>query len=351
MYALLRPALFALDPETAHHVTLRSLGTLQRIGLLQRRMHAPGECDRTVMGLRFPNPVGLAAGLDKNAEYIDALAALGFGFIEVGTVTPRPQPGNPKPRLFRLPQAGALINRMGFNNQGVDALVANVLRARWRGVLGINIGKNFDTPLERALDDYIECLRKVYALASYVTINISSPNTKGLRELQAAAQLDTLLAGITGERERLTDQHGRRVPLALKIAPDLDRDQIVAIAGLVEQHGIDAVIATNTTTSREAVAKLEHADEAGGLSGAPVRDASTYVVRELARVLPASVPIIGVGGIFEATHAQQKIDAGAALVQLYTGLVYYGPSLVSECVKALCSSRTQSAAPSWQAAK
>src|SRR5689334_20061057 len=225
LYSLARAALFRLDPEVAHDVALKSLCAMGPAAALLGTGDAQGE-SRRVMGLAFPNPVGLAAGLDKNAEYIDALAALGFGFIEVGTVTPRPQPGNPKPRLFRLPQAGALINRMGFNNQGVDALVANVARARWRGVLGINIGKNFDTPLERALDDYIECLRKVYPVASYVTINISSPNTKGLRELQAAAQLDTLLAGIAAERERLNGQHGRRVPLALKIAPDLDREQI-----------------------------------------------------------------------------------------------------------------------------
>ena len=336
-YALIRPALFALDAETAHHVTLSSLKALQRLGLVRARNGEAVRCAREVMGVRFPNPVGLAAGLDKNGEYIDALGALGFGFIEIGTVTPRPQPANPRPRLFRLPGANAVINRMGFNNLGVDRLVENVRGAAWRGVLGINIGKNFSTPIERAADDYLECLRKVYALASYVTVNISSPNTKGLRDLQAAAQLEALLAALAGERERLAQAHGKRVPLALKIAPDLETREIAEIAALLERYAIDAVIATNTTIGRDAVAGMPHAAEAGGLSGAPVKAKATSVVRELARVLGARIPIIGVGGIAGAADAREKIAAGASLVQLYTGLVYRGPALVRECVDALCA--------------
>lgn len=294
------------------------------------------------MGLRFPNPVGLAAGLDKNARYIDALAALGFGFIEVGTVTPRPQPGNPRPRLFRIDQAQAVINRMGFNNEGVDRLVDNVRRTRFRGVLGINIGKNFDTPLERAAEDYVHCLRKVYPLASYVTVNISSPNTKGLRELQESAQLEGLLSAVAGERRRLADAHGRQVPLAVKIAPDLDGAQIGAIAELLDRHHIDAVIATNTTTARHGVAGLAHGDEAGGLSGAPLTQRATAIVRQLAQALGNALPVIGVGGIMNGADARQKIAAGASLVQLYTGLIYRGPALVGECIDALCSEVTVS---------
>ena len=337
MYSLLRPALFALDAETAHHLTLASLKALQRIGLVRSLDHAGADCAREVMGLRFPNPVGLAAGLDKNGEYIDALGALGFGFIEIGTVTPRAQPGNPRPRLFRLPRAHAIINRMGFNNLGVDHLVENVRRASWRGVLGINIGKNFSTGLEQAADDYLACLRKVYAFASYVTVNISSPNTKGLRDLQAAAQLEALLAALAAEREKLAETHGKRVPLALKIAPDLEPQEIAEIAELLERYAIDAVIATNTTVSRDAVAGLPHASEAGGLSGSPVTAQSTSVVRSLARALGGRIPVIGVGGIASATDARDKIAAGASLVQLYTGLVYRGPALVGECVRALCA--------------
>jgi dihydroorotate dehydrogenase len=283
--------------------------------------------------------VGLAAGLDKNGEYIDALGALGFGFIEIGTVTPRPQPGNPKPRLFRLPGAEAIINRMGFNNLGVERLVQNVQRASWRGVLGINIGKNFATALEDAAGDYLACLRKVYAVATYITVNISSPNTKGLRDLQAAAQLESLLSALAAEREKLAQTHAKRVPLALKIAPDLDEQEIGAIADVLERYGFDAVIATNTTVSREAVAALPHGAEAGGLSGAPVKAKATRVVSELARVLGARIPVIGVGGISSAADAREKIAAGASLVQLYTGLVYRGPALVRECVRALCEAR------------
>jgi dihydroorotate dehydrogenase len=336
-YALPRAALFALDPETAHHLALKSLQALQRMRLIGRNPPAPASCARPVMGLDFPNPVGLAAGLDKNGAYIDALAALGFGFIEVGTVTPRAQPGNPRPRLFRLPEVDALINRMGFNNQGVDRLVENVRRSTWRGVLGINIGKNFQTPIERAADDYVECLRKVYELASYVTVNISSPNTRGLRALQGADHLDTLLATLAEERERLADRHSKRVPLAVKIAPDLNETEIVAIAERLRRYGIDAVIATNTTVTRDGVGALPHASEAGGLSGAPLTAKATNVIAKLSRELGSSVPIIGVGGIMTATDALAKIASGAALVQLYTGLIYAGPRLVKDCIAALCA--------------
>ncbi|MBM3373945.1 MAG: quinone-dependent dihydroorotate dehydrogenase, partial [Betaproteobacteria bacterium] len=270
----------------------------------------------------------------KNGEYIDALAALGFGFLEIGTVTPRPQPGNPRPRMFRLPQARAVINRMGFNNLGVDALLANVGRASFRGVLGINIGKNFDTPIERAADDYLICLRKVYERASYVTVNISSPNTKNLRQLQQGDELGALLGALEAERERLADRHGRRVPLALKIAPDLDDAQIAVIAELLVRHGIDAVIATNTTLSRTAVAALPHGNEAGGLSGAPLTAAAQDVTRKLAAALAGALPVIGVGGIMCGADAQARMAAGASLVQIYSGLVYAGPALVGDCVRA-----------------
>ena len=338
-YSLLRPALFALDAELAHHLTLGSLKGLQRVGLARAPRARESACARTVMGLSFPNPVGLAAGLDKNGAYIDALATLGFGFIEVGTVTPRPQPGNPRPRLFRIPQAGAIINRMGFNNHGVDRLVENVHKTRWRGVLGINIGKNFNTPLEHAHKDYVSCLRKVYGLASYVTINISSPNTKGLRELQGGDQLDTLLAALAREREGLAENYGRRVPLALKIAPDLETGQVAVVADLVVKYGMDAVIATNTTVGRDGVSALPRGNETGGLSGAPLTTRSTGIVAELVAALAGAVPVIGVGGIMAGADAQAKVAAGASLVQLYTGLIYKGPQLVTECVDALCSAR------------
>jgi dihydroorotate dehydrogenase len=340
-YSLLRPLLFALDAETAHHLTLTGLNALQRLGLARRMAAAPPAttCARQAMGITFPNPVGLAAGLDKNGDYIDALAALGFGFIEIGTVTPRPQPGNPRPRLFRVRAAHAIVNRMGFNNDGVERLVENVRRAAYRGVLGINIGKNFDTPIERAADDYLHCLRKVYALASYVTVNVSSPNTSNLRQLQESAELERLLAALKAEQHRLADQHGRYVPLALKIAPDLDDAQVRAIAGLLRKHAIDGVIATNTTVTRDGVAGMENATQTGGLSGAPLTRRSTGIVHQLGQALAGSVPIIGVGGIMNGGDAVQKVAAGASLVQLYTGLVYRGPALVGECVAALCGSR------------
>lgn len=334
MYTLLRPLLFTLDAESAHHLTLESLRLAAHSGLVGLRALRAVAAPRTVMGISFPNPVGLAAGLDKNGDYIDALAALGFGFLEIGTITPRPQPGNPQPRMFRLPAARAVINRMGFNNHGVDALIANVQRARFRGVLGINIGKNFDTPIERAADDYLICLRKVYDHASYVTVNISSPNTKNLRQLQQTDELGQLLAALQSERERLADKHGRRVPLALKIAPDLDPSQISAIAGLLVTHQIDAVIATNTTTARDAVAHLPHGTETGGLSGAPLTAQAQSVTAQLAAALAGAVPIIGVGGIMTGDDAAARMHAGASLIQLYTGLVYAGPALIGSCIKA-----------------
>ncbi len=334
LYSLLRPALFSLDPETAHGLTLSSLDLAQSCGLLKLLPDVPVKPVR-VMGLDFPNAVGLAAGLDKDGAHIDALGALGLGHIEIGTVTPRPQPGNPRPRLFRLPAAQAIINRMGFNNLGVDNLVKNVAASRYRGVLGINIGKNKDTPNERAAEDYLACLDKVYAHAHYVTVNISSPNTQNLRELQKDEALDALLSAIKLAQARLAQQQGRYVPIALKVAPDLDEHQIAAIAALLMMHRIDAVIATNTTLARDAVAGLPHAGEAGGLSGAPVRAASTRVIRTLAHHLKNEVPIIGVGGILSGTDAAEKIAAGASLVQLYSGLIYRGPSLVRECVESL----------------
>ncbi len=328
LYALARPLLFALDPETAHRLTLK-LADVLRFSFPR----APAFPVR-VMGLDFPNPVGLAAGLDKNGEHIDALAALGFGFLEVGTVTPRAQPGNPRPRLFRLPQAHALINRLGFNNAGVDALLANVARARWRGILGINIGRNFDTPPERAGDDYAHCLERVYGAASYVTVNVSSPNTPGLRDLQQEENLDRLLSRLTALREKLSDRHGKRVPLALKVAPDLEQTQIGPIADAVRRHRIDAVIATNTSIAREGVEGLPHAGESGGLSGAPIRERATRVLRLLGTSLAGESTLIGSGGILSGANAAEKRAAGASLVQIYTGLVYRGPGLIGECVSA-----------------
>jgi dihydroorotate dehydrogenase len=336
IYSLVRPLLFALEAETAHHFTLDALRVLAGLGLAPSSGAAPLSCARRVIGLDFPNPVGLAAGLDKNGDYIDALARLGFGFIEIGTVTPRPQPGNPRPRLFRLPAARAVINRLGFNSAGVDRLVENVKRARYRGVLGINIGKNADTPIGRAADDYVACLRKVYPLASYVTVNISSPNTRDLRQLQQDTELDGLLGTLKAEQRRLADAHGKRVPLAVKIAPDLDAGEIAAIAGLLRRHRVEAVIASNTTTARDGVIGMAHADETGGLSGAPVTERSTRVVQELSNALQGELPVIGVGGIMSGADARGKIAAGASLVQLYTGLVYRGPALVRECIAELC---------------
>jgi dihydroorotate dehydrogenase len=335
MYSLLRPALFQLSPETAHNLTLTGLQTAHNLGLGGLLGSRIPDNPRSVMGLTFPNPVGLAAGLDKNGDCINGLAALGFGFIEIGTITPLPQPGNPKPRLFRLPEASAIINRMGFNNQGVDALIHNVQLSDYKGILGINIGKNAATPIERAADDYLICLRKVYRCASYITVNISSPNTKNLRQLQDEAALNDLLGLLKAEQGKLADQHGKYVPIALKIAPDMEGEQIEQIARLLMLHQIDGVIATNTTLSREGVENHPLGNETGGLSGAPVREKSTRVIRELATHLQGALPIIGAGGILSGVDAVEKMTAGAALVQIYSGLIYRGPQLISECAAAI----------------
>ena len=335
LYPIVKPLLFSIDAEKAHDLTLSTLKITEKSGLLNLYSKAPVCQPRQVMGLTFPNAVGLAAGLDKNGAVIDGMAALGFGFVEVGTVTPRPQPGNPKPRLFRVVEAGGIINRFGFNNLGVDNLIENVKSANYRGILGINIGKNFDTPIENATDDYLICLRKVYAHASYITVNISSPNTKNLRALQEKEALSQLLASLKFEQEKLSQQHGRYVPLALKIAPDLDAQQISEIADLLLTHKIDAVIATNTTLSREQVQGLKNAEEAGGLSGAPVKEQSTKVIQLLSQRLQGALPIIGVGGILSGSDAVEKIAAGADLVQIYSGLIYKGPKLVHDVCKSL----------------
>jgi dihydroorotate dehydrogenase len=335
VYALLRPLLFRLDPETAHNLTLSSLNRLHSLGLLKPFMPAVPNLPVRVMGLDFPNPVGLAAGLDKNGEAIDALGAFGFGFLEVGAVTPRPQPGNPQPRLFRLPAAQAIINRMGFNNLGVDHLLANLARATYQGILGVNLGKNFDTPIEKAADDYLILLNKLYGKVHFVTINISSPNTRNLRALQGGSELDALLSALKTRQTELAQRHGKYMPVAVKIAPDLEDAQIAEMAALFKKHRMDAVIATNTTLSREGVEHLPHGQEAGGLSGAPVREKSTRVLAAFHRELGGEVPLIGAGGILEGRHAREKIQAGASLVQIYTGLIYRGPELIAECVQAL----------------
>ncbi|MDP3977681.1 MAG: quinone-dependent dihydroorotate dehydrogenase [Pseudomonas sp.] len=335
MYTLARQLLFKLSPETSHELTIDLVGAGGRLGLNGLLCKAPASLPVTVMGLEFANPVGLAAGLDKNGDAIDGFAQLGFGFVEIGTVTPRPQPGNPKPRLFRLPEAEAIINRMGFNNLGVDHLLGRVQAAKYKGVLGINIGKNFDTPVERAVDDYLLCLDKVYAHASYVTVNVSSPNTPGLRSLQFGDSLKQLLEALRLRQEDLTRQHGKRVPLAIKIAPDMSDEETIEVAKALVEAGMDAVIASNTTLSREGVQGLEFGDEAGGLSGAPVRDKSTHIVEVLAAELAGRLPIIAVGGITEGKHAGEKIAAGASLVQIYSGFIYKGPALIREAVDAI----------------
>lgn len=350
-YGIARPFLFGMDPEAAHELTLNGIARLQHSPLTclysQPRVQDP----YTLAGMQFPNRVGLAAGLDKNARCIDGFAAMGFGFVEVGTVTPKPQAGNPKPRMFRLPKANALINRLGFNNEGLDAFIANVARARFRreaGVapmlLGLNIGKNASTPIERATDDYLTCLDGVYAHADYVTVNISSPNTQNLRSLQSDEALDALLGAVAERRELLAQRHGRRIPVFVKIAPDLDATQVEIIATTLMRYGSGSdgrannalgVIATNTTLNRNAVAGLEHANEAGGLSGAPVLEASNQVIRQLRTYLGDSFPIIGVGGVLSAEDAVSKIQSGANVVQIYTGLIYRGPSLVRESARAI----------------
>lgn len=338
-YALTRPFLFGLEPEKAHDLTIASLARLQNTAAqclwAQRRVADPVR----LAGLVFANRVGLGAGLDKNGECIDGLGAMGFGHIEVGTVTPRPQPGNAPPRLFRLPPAQALINRMGFNNQGLEAFVANVQRAHafraGGGILGLNIGKNAATALDHAVDDYLLCLDGVYPHADYVAINISSPNTRDLRALQSDAALDGLLSALQSRRRALARQHGRQVPMFVKIAPDLSETQIAAIANSLLEHEVDGVIATNTTVSRDAVQGQVHAEEAGGLSGAPLREASNRVVRHLRQALGPAFPIIGSGGVMSGEDARAKQEAGADLVQIYTGLIYRGPALVPEVARSL----------------
>ena len=335
MYSLARPFLFCLDAEKAHDLGLAALEAAYRTGLNPLLASRPAPLPTRVFGIDFPNPVGLAAGLDKNAAHIDALAALGFGFIEVGTVTPRPQPGNPKPRMFRLPEHEAVINRLGFNNGGVDALLRNVEKATFSGVLGINIGKNKDTPNERAVDDYLHCLDRVYARASYVTVNISSPNTQGLRDLQEEEALKRFLGRVRERQELLAAEHGKRTPMLLKIAPDLREEEMDAIAEVVLAAGMDGLICTNTTVARDAVVGDRHAGEAGGLSGRPVFTRSTAVLRGMAQRLGGKLPLVGVGGILDGSDAVAKIAAGASLVQCYTGLVYRGPALAGACVEAL----------------
>ncbi len=336
IYPLLRPLLFALDAEIAHGITLRMLDLALRMHLTSLLARDIRPLHVHAMGLDFPNPVGLAAGLDKNGAHIDALAALGFGFLEIGTVTPLAQPGNTAPRLFRLPRHRAIINRFGFNNDGVDALVRNVERARFNGILGINIGKNKDTPNPHAVDDYLHCMERVYPLASYITINISSPNTQGLRDLQHEDTLRRFIGTLRDAQERHGARHGRR-PMLLKIAPDLSAADMDAIAGVLEEAAIDGLICTNTTLARHHVGNSPRSGEAGGLSGAPLMEASTDVLEGMTRRLHGKVPMIGVGGILRGADARRKRDAGATLVQLYSGLIYRGPALIAECVEALRS--------------
>nr|WP_288850369.1 quinone-dependent dihydroorotate dehydrogenase [uncultured Acidovorax sp.] len=341
-YALTRPFLFGMDAEAAHELTMDMLARGQRTPLQWAWCNETVNDPITLAGLKFPNRVGMAAGLDKNARCIDALGAMGFGFVEVGTVTPKAQPGNPKPRMFRLPEAHALINRLGFNNEGLDAFLRNVQQAQFRKqnrlhpmLLGLNIGKNATTPIENATSDYLICLEGVYPHADYVTVNISSPNTQNLRALQSDAALDALLGAIAERREALAAQHQRRVPVFVKIAPDLDEAQVAVIAATLQRHGMDGVIATNTTISRAAVQGMRHAEETGGLSGTPVLDASNQVIRQLRATLGSGFPIIGVGGIMSADDAVSKIRAGADVVQIYTGLIYEGPALVVKAAKAV----------------
>ncbi|WP_288396796.1 quinone-dependent dihydroorotate dehydrogenase [uncultured Acinetobacter sp.] len=332
LYSLARPLLFSMAPERAHDLTLSLLKSAHKMGFIRQKIDAkPVTC----MGIEFPNPVGLAAGLDKNGAYIDALAALGFGFIEIGTITPRPQAGNPQPRLFRIPEAKAIINRMGFNNDGVDQLVENVKASKFKGILGINIGKNADTSVENAVDDYLICLEKVYNYASYITVNISSPNTKNLRSLQSGDALTELLATLKQRQLELAEQYHHYVPLVLKVAPDLSREDIDFIAAQLITFKIDGLIVTNTTLSRDGVENLAFGNEAGGLSGAPVFEKSTACLRQFAEVLNGQIPLIGVGGITQGEHAVAKKEAGATLVQIYSGLIYTGPELVKQCVSAI----------------
>ena len=333
MYSLVRPILFRFDAEKAHHFTLNSLRAAEKLGLLPKvDSHTrPTE----LMGLQLPNPVGLAAGLDKNGECIDAFATLGFGFVEIGTVTPKPQPGNPQPRLFRVPEHQGIINRMGFNNHGIDAMIRNIENSRFKGILGINIGKNAVTPIENAADDYLICLEKAYAHASYITVNISSPNTKNLRALQGGDELSALLEALKNKQAQLAAAHGKYVPLAVKIAPDLDEAQIDDIAHVVRSVEMDGIIATNTTIDKSNLGSHPLASEQGGLSGLPVREKSNQVLKLLAERIDGKLPIIGVGGIMNGADAAEKIRLGASAVQVYSGLIYRGPELIKECLAAL----------------
>ena len=335
MYSTLRNLLFRLDPEVSHEFSLDMLGAAERLKLLELFISAPAYNPVEVMGLRFPNPVGLAAGLDKNGDYFNALGALGFGFVEIGTVTPRPQPGNPQPRLFRIPEREAIINRMGFNNKGVDHLVDQVRKRRYQGILGINIGKNATTPVENAADDYLIGMRKVYAHADYITVNVSSPNTPGLRDLQFGDSLNRLLETLKKEQLALQQAHQRYVPVAVKIAPDMDDIAIAQVAAALTEQGMDGVIATNTTIGREGVEGCPNSEEAGGLSGLPVRDKSTRVIAGLHSHVGGKLPIIGVGGISDGPSAVEKIKAGASLVQIYSGFIYRGPAVVTDVANAI----------------
>lgn len=337
MYQHIRDVLFRFDAETSHELSLDMLGAAERLRLLSLFTSKVPSNPVQVMGLSFDNPVGLAAGLDKNGDYFNALGALGFGFVEIGTITPRPQPGNPQPRLFRIPEAQAIINRMGFNNKGVDHLVAQVKKRRYNGILGINIGKNAVTPVENAVDDYLICLRKVYGYADYITVNISSPNTPGLRNLQFGDSLSQLLAPLKTEQSALHKATGRYVPIAVKIAPDMDEGEIHQVAGILLQEGMDGVIATNTTITRVGVEEYENGNEAGGLSGLPVRDKSTYVIKTLNACLGGKLPIICVGGILDGASAADKIRAGASLVQIYSGFIYEGPALIARAAQGIAS--------------
>lgn len=339
MYSIARNLLFLLDPEVSHELSLDCLGAAERLHLIKPFCPSPASQPIEVMGIRFPNPVGLAAGLDKNGDYFNALGQLGFGFVEIGTVTPKPQSGNPKPRLFRLKEQQAIINRMGFNNKGVAHLVENVKHRRYEGVLGINIGKNKLTPEENALEDYEICMEQVYPYADYITVNVSSPNTPGLRDLQFGEAFDHLLQGIKQKQALLADQYGRYVPIAVKIAPDMSEGEVAQVAEKLLEHNIDGVIATNTTIGREGVEDSPYKDEAGGLSGAPVTELSTNTIRMLAKALNGQIPIIGVGGINDGASALAKLDAGASLVQIYSGFIYKGPELIREIMDAVISAR------------
>ncbi|KRC20808.1 quinone-dependent dihydroorotate dehydrogenase [Acidovorax sp. Root217] len=346
-YALARPFLFGLDAEAAHELTMDMLARGQRTPLQWAWCNTRVDDPVELAGLAFPNRVGMAAGLDKNARVIDALGAMGFGFVEVGTVTPKAQPGNPKPRMFRLPEKRALINRLGFNNEGLDAFLRNVQQSRFRDqqrsgprmLLGLNIGKNASTPIENATSDYLTCLDGVYPHADYVTVNISSPNTQNLRALQSDEALDGLLGAIAERREVLARQTGKRTPIFVKIAPDLTEEQVSVIAATLQRHGMDGVIATNTTIGRDTVKGLRHAEETGGLSGAPVLEASNQVIRQLRAALGSRFPVIGVGGVMSAEDAVSKVRAGADVVQIYTGLIYEGPALVTRAAQAIKAMR------------